>query len=107
MRLSPVVRDALAAVIQTLNDGGGPAQGCTVAHGFFVPLSEFERRGLQPSMALRALADVGMLVLAHPQGPPTYSREFNGAPTVGIVVDPRFISGLDLDGFVLKDREDR
>ena len=105
MRLSPVVRDALAAVIQTLNDDAGPEQGRTVAQGFFVPLSEFERRGLQPSMALRALADVGMLVLSQPQGMPTHSRDFDGASTVGIVVDPRFIAGLDLDGFVLHGRE--
>ena len=107
MRLNPVVRDALAAVVHTLNDGSGPVQGCTVAQGFFVPLSEFERRGLQPSMALRALADVGMLVASQPQGPPTHSRDFNGAPSVGIVVDPRFIAGLDLAGFVLQDRQGR
>jgi conjugal transfer pilus assembly protein TraI len=105
MRLNPVVRDALAAVVHTLNDGAGPVQGCTVAQGFFVPLSEFERRGVQPSMALRALADVGMLVPAQPDGPPTHSRDFNGTSTVGIAVDPRFIAGLDLDGFVLQDRE--
>ena len=107
MRLNPVVRDALAAVVRTLNDNAGPVQGCTIAHGLFVPLSEFERRGLQPSTALRALADVGMLVPSQPQGPPTHSRDFNGAPTVGIVVDPRFIAGLDLDGFVLHGREGR
>lgn len=107
MRLNPVVRDALAAVVHTLNDGSGPAQGCTVAQGFFVPLSEFERRGLQPSTALRALADVGMLVPAQPEGQPTHSRDFNGTPTVGIVVDPRFIAGFDLAGFVLQDRAGR
>ena len=107
MRLNPVVRDALAAVVHTLNDDAGPVQGCTVAQGFFVPLSEFERRGVQPSMALRALADVGMLVPAQPDGPPTHSRDFNGTPTVGIVVDPRFIAGLDLAGFVLQGREGR
>ena len=105
MRLNPVVREALAAVVQTLNEGAGPAQGCTVAHGFYVPLSEFERRGLQPSMALRALADVRMLVPAQPHGPPTLARDFNGTPTLGIVVDPRFITGFDLDGFALRDTE--
>ncbi|MDO8777337.1 MAG: MobH family relaxase [Burkholderiaceae bacterium] len=106
MRLNPVVRDALAAVVHTLNEGAGPAQGCTMAQGFFVPLSEFERRGLQPSMALRALADVGMLVLTSSGGPPTFTRDFNGTPTVGIVVDPRFIAGFDLDGFALQDSGD-
>ena len=106
MRLNPVVRDALGAVVYTLNEGAGPAQGCTVAQGFFVPISEFERRGLQPSMALRALADVGMLVHAQPDGPPTLTRDFNGTPAVGIVVGPRFIAGFDLAGFSVQDAED-
>ncbi|MDP3323433.1 MAG: MobH family relaxase [Hydrogenophaga sp.] len=102
MRLNPAVRDALAAVVQTLNEGAGPAQGCAVTHGFFVPLSEFERRGLQPSMALRALAEVDMLVPTSSGGPPTNTCGFNGTPTVGTVVDPRFISGFDLGGFALQ-----
>lgn len=107
MRLNPVVRDVLGAVVHTLNEGAGPAQGCTVAQGFFVPINEFERRGLQPSMAFRALADVGMLVPALPDGPPTLTRDFNGTPTVGIVVGPRFIAGFDLAGFSLQDTEGR
>lgn len=103
MRLNPAVRDALAAVVHTLNEGAGPAQGCTVTHGFFIPLSEFERRGLQPSMALRALADVGMLIPTSSSGPPTNTCDFNGTPTVGVVLDPRFIAGFDLVGFTLQD----
>ena len=102
MRLNPAVRDALAAAVQTLNEGAGPAQGCAVTHGFFVPLSEFERRGLQPSMALRALAEVDMLVPTSSGGPPTNTCGFNGTPTVGTVVDPRFIAGFDLGGFALQ-----
>lgn len=103
MRLNPAVRDALAAIVHTLNDGAGWAQGCTVDHGFFVPLSEFERRGLQPSMALRALGDVDMLVPKSSGGPPTITLDFNGMPTVGALLDPRFIAGFDLNGFTLQD----
>lgn len=103
MRLNQTIRDALVAVVQTLNDGAGPAQGCTVAQGFFVPLSQFERRGLQPAMALRALADVGMLVPTSSGGPPTNTCDFNGIPTVGVVLDPRFIAGFELDGLALQD----
>lgn len=99
MRLNPAVREALTAIVQTLNEGADPAQGGTVAHGFFVPLSEFERRGLQPAMARRALADVGMLVPTSSGGPPTNTCDFNGIPTVGVVLDPRFIAGFDHDGF--------
>lgn len=103
LRLNPAVRDALTAIVQTLNEGAGPAQGGTIAHGFFVPLSEFERRGLQPAMALRALADVGMLLPTTSGGPPTNTCDFNGMPTVGLVLDPRFIAGCDHDGFSLQD----
>lgn len=101
MRLNPVVRDAVATVIHTLNSDAGPMQCCTVANGVFVPLVEFERRGLQPSMALRALADVRMLARPEAGASPTSSREFNGAPTLGLVLDPRFVAGLDLEGFSL------
>lgn len=99
LRLNPVVRDALTEVVNTLNTGAGPAQCCTVALGVFVPLHEFERRGIQPSMALRALSDVHMLVPAQGKGPPTTSRDFNGTPTVGLTIDPRFISGVDMEAF--------
>ena len=101
MRLNPVVRDALSAVLQTLRASSGPAQCCTVAQGIFVPLAQFEQRGVQAALALRALTEVRMLAMAHPKGSPTLSREFNGSPTVGLLLDPRFVEGLDLDAFVL------
>ncbi|MCB1888962.1 MAG: TraI domain-containing protein, partial [Rhodocyclaceae bacterium] len=100
MRLNPVVRDALAEAIRTLNDGMGPPAVCTIAQGVFVPLAEFERRGIQPSLAMRALAETRMLVRPTRDGPPTLSRDFNGHPTVGLVLDPRCVRGLDLAGFV-------
>ena len=99
MRLNPVVRDALADAVLTLNDGMGPPTVCTVAQGVFVPLEEFGRRGVQPSLAMRALIEANLLVKPNRNGPPTLSREFNGNPTVGIVLDPRCVSGLDLAGF--------
>ena len=99
LRLHAVVRDALTEVVNSMNTDAGPAQCCTVALGVFVPLHEFERRGIQPSMALRALSDVHMLVRAQGKGPPTTSRDFNGTPTVGLTIVPRFISGVDLEAF--------
>lgn len=101
MRLNPVVRDALTAVVHTLNPNAGPAQCCTVASGIFVPLGELERRGVEPSLALRALAEVRMLARVDAKGPPTLTRDFNGTPTAGLVIDPRFVAGLDLEGFAL------
>ena len=100
MRLNPVVRDALAEAIRTLNDGMGPPAVCTIAQGVFVPLAEFERRGIQPSLAMRALAETRMLVRPTRDGPPTLSRDFNGHPTGGLVLDARCVRGLDLAGFV-------
>jgi conjugal transfer pilus assembly protein TraI len=99
LRLNPVVRDALTELVNTLNTGAGPAQCCTVALGVFVPLHEFERRNIQPSMALRTLSDVHMLVRAQGKGPPTTSRDFNGTSTVGLTIAPRFISGVDMEAF--------
>jgi conjugal transfer pilus assembly protein TraI len=99
MRLNPLVRDVLVDVIHTLNTGAGPAKCCTVAHGLFVPVSEFERRGLQPSLVLRALTEVRMLARISAKAPPTSSRDFNGTPTVGLTINPRFIGGLELAGF--------
>jgi conjugal transfer pilus assembly protein TraI len=101
MRLNPIVRDVLIEVIHTLNTGAGPAKCCTVAHGLFVPVSEFERRGLQPSLVLRALTEVRMLARISAKAPPTSSRDFNGTPTVGLTINPRFIGGLELAGFAL------
>ncbi len=100
MRLNPVVRDGLAEAIRTLNDGMGPPAVCTIAQGVFVPLVEFERRGIQPSLAMRALTETKLLVRPNRDGPPTLSRDFNGNPTVGLVLDPRCVRGLDLAGFV-------
>lgn len=100
LRLNPAVRDELTEVIHSFNPGAGPAQCCTVALGLFIPLAAFERRGLQPSLVLRALADVGMLARSGAKGPPTVSRDFNGTATVGLILDPRFVKGLDLEGFM-------
>ena len=103
MRLNPVVRDALCAVLETLGATKGLVQCCTMARGIFVPLEQFDRRGIPPALALRALADARMLVLVGANGQPTISREFDGSATVGLVIDPRFVEGMDLDAFELSD----
>jgi hypothetical protein len=76
MRLNPAVRDALAAIVSTLNGPGSAAAAAPIAAGLFVPLAELERRGVQPALAMRALADVGLLVharigMARPPSRPT------------------------------------
>ena len=105
MRLHPLVRDALANAVRTLNEGMGPPIVCTVAEGLFVPLDEFVRRGVQPSQAMRTLSETNMLVKQSPDGPPTHSNEFNGHQTIGIVLDPRYVSGLDPAAFAASPEE--
>jgi conjugal transfer pilus assembly protein TraI len=101
MRLNPAVRDALAAIVDTLNGDARAAAACTVSSGIFVPLAELERRGLQPALAMRALGDLRMLVHPDANRPPTTSRDFGGTVTVGLIVDPRFVIGLDLATFAV------
>lgn len=101
MRLNPAVRDALGSIVATLNGDARTAAACTVATGIFVPLGELERRGLQPALAMRALGDLGMLVHADANRPPTVSRDFGGVTTVGLILDPRFVIGLDLATFAI------
>lgn len=101
MRLNPAVRDALGAIVATLNGDARTAAACTVATGIFVPLAELERRGLQPALAMRALGDLRMLVHADANRPPTVSRDFGGVTTVGLILDPRFVAGLDLATFAI------
>lgn len=101
MRLNPAVRDALGSIVTTLNGDARSAAACTVANGIFVPLVELERRGLQPALAMRALGDLRMLVHADANRPPTTSRDFGGVTTVGLILDPRFVAGLDLATFAI------
>jgi conjugal transfer pilus assembly protein TraI len=105
LRLDPAVRDALASVVHTLNGPGAAAAACAVADGLFIPLQELERRGIQPALAMRALADVSMLVQAQHSRPPTVSRDFRGEATIGLVIDPRCVDGFDLAAFTLPETQ--
>lgn len=99
MRLNPAVREALGAIVDTLNGSGSAAAAAAVAAGLFVPLAELERRGVQPALAGRALADVGLLVHAKQDGPATVTCNFRGEPTIGLVVAPACIEGFDPAAF--------
>ena len=95
MRLNPAVRQALHEAVDTLNDPPTAAPVFTVRDGIFVPLAEFERRGVQPAVALRSLADTGMLHKPAQAGPPTTARDVRGVPTVGVVLLAAHVDGLD------------
>ncbi|HQR77451.1 MAG TPA: TraI domain-containing protein, partial [Burkholderiaceae bacterium] len=95
MRLNPAVRQALVEAVETLNDPPATTSVFTQREGIFIPLAEFERRGIQATVALRALADADMLYSPRKNGPPTATRDVQGVATVGIVLLPRHVDGLD------------
>ncbi|MCU7370024.1 TraI domain-containing protein [Paucibacter sp. O1-1] len=99
MRLNPAVRSALAEIVATLNDRANASNVCTLSNGIFVPLDEFERRSVQPSIAIRALNDSQMI--QHPQagGPPTVSRQIRNLTVLGVVLSPAHIVGMNPDAF--------
>lgn len=99
MRLNPVVRDALIQIVDTLNHDGADIAACTVSAGLFIPLAEFERRKIEPSLALRALLELKMLVQPAGTQSHTVTRDFGGEQKVGLLLNPRFVAGLDPDNF--------
>lgn len=103
MRLNPAVRDALAQIVDTLNRYGSDVAACTTSSGLFIPLAEFERRKIEPSIALRALTDVKMLVQPAGATSRTVAREFGSEQKVGLVLSPRFVAGLEASDFVVPD----
>lgn len=103
MRLNPAVRRALAEAVATLNDAACASDVCTVADGVFVPLADFERRGIQPGIAIRALEEAKMLQRTATGAPPTLSRQIRGEPVIGLILAPAYVDGLDLSLFATMD----
>jgi len=58
-------------------------------------LGEFERREIEPTMAMRALADASMLISSSPSKSTPVTLEFGSEASTGVIVDPRFIEGFD------------
>ncbi|HEY0846599.1 MAG TPA: MobH family relaxase [Noviherbaspirillum sp.] len=103
MRLNPIVRDALIQIVDTLNQDGPDTAACTVSSGLFIPLAEFERRTIEPSLALRALTEVRMLVQPAGTASHTLTRDFGGEQKVGLLLNPSFVAGLDPANFDVPD----
>jgi conjugal transfer pilus assembly protein TraI len=105
LRLNPPVRNALAEAVATLNGTAGGSDVCTVAEGIFVPLAEFQRRGIQPSIAIRALEETGMLRRASAGDPPTVLRQIRDESVIGLILAPRYVEGLDQSLFAPQHRK--
>ena len=95
LRLVPQVRQALQAAVATMNGDPRSAAAITVASGVFVPLSHFKANSIDISVALRALADVDMLVGTKDRRPRTYQHDIAGQEQAGVIVRPAHIQGLD------------
>jgi conjugal transfer pilus assembly protein TraI len=94
-RLNPTVRDALQEIIATIESRSQPLAAFVIEIGVFIPLKEFERRAVDPALAVRALSEAGMLA-SDPKhaASKTLSRNFHDEPVLGLVVAPRYVSGL-------------
>lgn len=95
-RLNPAVRDALQQIIATIDSPTLPLAAFVIDLGVFVPLEEFERRSVDPALAVRALSDARMLAAdpTHPESK-TVTRTFQDEMILGIVLAPHCVTGLD------------
>jgi conjugal transfer pilus assembly protein TraI len=98
-RLNPAVRDALQQILATLDSPTQALSAFVIDLGVFVPLVEFERRSVDPALAVRALSDTHLLA-SDPNHPlsKTHSRSFHDQPILGIVLAPHCVVGLDEGG---------
>lgn len=99
LRLNPLVRDALAAAIASMNGDARAADAITVSYGVFVPLDHFKRRHVDIPAVLRSLAETGMTVAGSASRAGTVQHDMGGQSEVGVVIKPGFVEGLDPSDF--------
>ena len=95
LRLDAPLRAALGDVVDSFNRDGADVACCSTPTGLFIPLAEFERRAIEPALAMRALADASMLVSSSSSKTKPVTRDFGGEVKTGIVIHPRFIAGFE------------
>ena len=99
LRLDAPLRAALGDVVESLNRDGADVACYLTPTGLFIPLAEFERRGIEPALAMRALADASMLASSSSFKTKPETRDFGGKTKAGIVIHPRFIAGFERADF--------
>ena len=99
LRMNPLVRDALAAAIASMNGDARAADAITVSSGVFVPLDHFKRRHVDIPAVLRSLAETGMTVAGSASRAGTVQHDMGGQSEVGVVIKPGFVEGLDPSDF--------
>ncbi|MBK7238218.1 MAG: TraI domain-containing protein [Sterolibacteriaceae bacterium] len=93
-RLNPSIREAIEDIIGTMNGNPADVAARTVAQGVFVPLKAFERRKVEPAIAVRALAELAALAITAGTQAKTAVHEFCGERLSGVVILPQFVAGL-------------
>lgn len=101
LRLNPAVRTALVDILAALDDGTEAPDIITEAEGFFIPLTRFEHRGVQPGIAIRALDDARMILRPPSGGPSAVTRQIRDTTVHGIVLMSTHVEGLDPHAFAL------
>jgi len=91
--LNPQVREALSAIVATLN-GTVPRAARLCSSGVFIPLEQLEKQGLVAGMVVRALTQARMLVPAA-GARKTIIQEVDGQPQPGVVLNMSFVEGVD------------
>lgn len=100
LRLNPMVRDALAVAIASMNGDATAADAIAVSSGVFVPLEHFKRRHVDIPVVLRSLAETGMTTAGSNSRAGTVQHEMRGRSEIGVVIKPGFVEGLDPSDFV-------
>ena len=95
-----MVRESLAAAIESMNGEARRASAITVSSGVFVPLEHFRRGGIDTQVLLRALGEVGMAAVGSSDRARTVEHELDGRQQVGVILKPAFVEGLDASHFV-------
>ena len=95
LRLEAPLRAALEDIVDSFNRDGANAACGPMSTGLFISLSEFERRAIEPTLAMRALADASMLVSSSPSKSTPVTREFDSDTRTGVIIHPCFIEGFD------------
>ena len=99
LRLNPMVRDALAAAVASMNGDSRAADAVTVSAGVFVPLEVFKRRHIDIPVVLRSLTETGMTATGGHAGSGTVQHAMGGRPELGFVIRADFVEGLDPSDF--------
>ncbi len=94
--LIPPVKAALQSIAATMNQRSNPVLARTCAKGLFVPLASFKALQLETGIAVRALADTGMLIVSAATKSKTVVEEFHGENVTGVLIHPDFVLGLSL-----------